>query len=109
MIRAHFDRPSVIAGRMMWRQPSAVKILRCRSSTSTVWPRPEAGSQPNCTAKIMISIRPTQKFGRLKPSTEPAMMVRDRKSVVEGKSVSVRVDLGGRRILTKKKKKQEEN
>src|SRR3546814_13259227 len=27
----------------------------------------------------------------------------DRKSVVEGKSVSVRVDLGGRRILKKKK------
>src|SRR3546814_12596944 len=30
----------------------------------------------------------------------------DRKSVVSGKSVSVRVDLGGRRILKKKKKKQ---
>src|SRR3546814_11304969 len=29
----------------------------------------------------------------------------DRKSVVEGKSVSVRVDLGGRRIIKKKKKK----
>src|SRR3546814_12124927 len=29
---------------------------------------------------------------------------RDRKSVVEGKSVSVRVDLGGRRIIKKKKK-----
>src|SRR3546814_12043397 len=29
----------------------------------------------------------------------------DRKSVVEGKSVSVRVDLGGRRILKKKKTK----
>src|SRR3546814_17687761 len=28
----------------------------------------------------------------------------DRKSVVEGKSVSVRVDLGGRRIIKKKKK-----
>src|SRR3546814_18187493 len=27
----------------------------------------------------------------------------DRKSVVKGKSVSVRVDLGGRRIITKKK------
>src|SRR3546814_11585226 len=27
----------------------------------------------------------------------------DRKSVVQGKSVSVRVDLGGRRIITKKK------
>src|SRR3546814_13137997 len=29
----------------------------------------------------------------------------DRKSVVEGKGVSVRVDLGGRRIIKKKKKK----
>src|SRR3546814_12797549 len=29
----------------------------------------------------------------------------DRKSVVQGKSVSVRVDLGGRRIIKKKKKK----
>src|SRR3546814_13280235 len=29
--------------------------------------------------------------------------VRDRKSVVTGKSVSVRVDLGGRRIMKKKK------
>src|SRR3546814_13223920 len=31
---------------------------------------------------------------------------RDRKSVVEGKSVSVRVDLGGRRIITKKNKNE---
>src|SRR3546814_12612756 len=30
----------------------------------------------------------------------------DRKSVVYGKSVSVRVDLGGRRIIKKKKKKK---
>src|SRR3546814_14500017 len=30
--------------------------------------------------------------------------VRDRKSVVEGKSVSVSVDLGGRRIIKKNKK-----
>src|SRR3546814_18501735 len=29
----------------------------------------------------------------------------DRKSVVSGKSVSVRVDLGGRRLINKKKKK----
>src|SRR3546814_17301062 len=33
-------------------------------------------------------------------------VVRDRKSVVEGKSVSVRLDLGGRRIIKKKKKKK---
>src|SRR3546814_18136784 len=31
--------------------------------------------------------------------------IQDRKSVVSGKSVSVRVDLGGRRIIKKKKKK----
>src|SRR3546814_9903750 len=31
------------------------------------------------------------------------MVMRDRKSVVSGKSVSVRVDLGGRRIIKKKK------
>src|SRR3546814_16920707 len=35
-----------------------------------------------------------------------AERAKDRKSVVSGKSVSVRVDLGGRRILKKKKKKQ---
>src|SRR3546814_16874916 len=33
----------------------------------------------------------------------------DRKSVVSGKSVSVRVDLGGRRIIKKKHTKQNEN
>src|SRR3546814_12648670 len=32
-----------------------------------------------------------------------AVVAIDRKSVVEGKSVSVRVDLGGRRIIKKKK------
>src|SRR3546814_15414661 len=31
----------------------------------------------------------------------------DRKSVVKGKSVSVRVDLGGRRIIKKKNKKKQ--
>src|SRR3546814_18408591 len=36
-----------------------------------------------------------------RPSTAPAE--KDRKSVVQGKSVSVRVDLGGRRIIKKKR------
>src|SRR3546814_15210663 len=45
--------------------------------------------------------------GRTGGPISPASAVRgrkDRKSVVSGKSVSVRVDLGGRRILKKKKK-----
>src|SRR3546814_18337593 len=33
----------------------------------------------------------------------PSVETRDRESVVEGKSVAVRVDLGGRRIIKKKK------
>src|SRR3546814_17664065 len=41
---------------------------------------------------------------RREPSRQP-----DRKSVVEGKSVSVRVDLGGRRIIKKKKKEKHTN
>src|SRR3546814_12849273 len=39
------------------------------------------------------------------PSVRPADD-RDRKSVVSGKSVSVRVDLGGRRIMNKKHRKE---
>src|SRR3546814_15367022 len=42
------------------------------------------------------------------PKPEPISPPRvDRKSVVEGKSVSVRVDLGGRRIIKKKKHSKE--
>src|SRR3546814_12406970 len=39
------------------------------------------------------------------PGRQQAVLI-DRKSVVEGKSVSVRVDLGGRRSIKKKKKKK---
>src|SRR3546814_11818463 len=38
----------------------------------------------------------------LSPEAAGAIRQGDRKSVVEGKSVSVRVDLGGRRIIKKK-------
>src|SRR3546814_14847086 len=44
---------------------------------------------------------------RLSPSTAqmlPPSLAADRKSAVSGKSVSVRVDHGGRRIIKKKKK-----
>src|SRR3546814_17696836 len=39
----------------------------------------------------------------LKPENEERCTFIDRKSVVSGKSVSVRVDIGGRRIINKKK------
>src|SRR3546814_15022878 len=52
---------------------------------------------------------------RLQPALQVAehlpevAALEDRKSVVQGKSVSVRVDLGGRRIIKKKKKKHSNN
>src|SRR3546814_12349609 len=49
---------------------------------------------------VLIEFLPNPDHARAKLMT----MTRDRKSVVEGKSVSVRVDLGGRRIIKKKKK-----
>src|SRR3546814_19418109 len=42
--------------------------------------------------------------GALQAGNIAAGVERDRKSVVEGKSVSVRVDLGGRRIVKKKRR-----
>src|SRR3546814_18667511 len=45
--------------------------------------------------------------GSIMARPSPSRQIRvDRKSVVEGKRVSVRVDLGGRRIIKKKKNKQ---
>src|SRR3546814_19625727 len=43
------------------------------------------------------------------PSVFPDRLSRDRTSVVEGKRVSVRVDLGGRRIIKKKKEIKKKN
>src|SRR3546814_14453376 len=63
---------------------------------------------------ITVANLPEQLGGLLKPFLEHprllvlvmigiVVVVGDRKSVVKGKSVSVRVDLGGRRIIEKKK------
>src|SRR3546814_17245773 len=52
--------------------------------------------------------RPLRGSGRLRRGYDGnrTRHLADRKSVVEGKSVSVRVDLGGRRSIKKKKKKK---
>src|SRR3546814_16981860 len=55
---------------------------------------------------------PVARYGRYtlvelvpEPAQRDLLQQADRKSVVSGKSVSVRVDLGGSRIIKKKKKK----
>src|SRR3546814_20126557 len=69
--------------------------VRCTSFISTT----RRFSFGICTRPWPITC--TRVSGRQRGEHEQAPAV-DRKSVVEGKSVSVRVDLGGRRVLKKK-------
>src|SRR3546814_12995907 len=64
-----------------------------------------AGMEDVCDAEAVLPrhlVHALQDLGEL-------VAREDRKSVVLGKSVSVRVDLGGRRIIKQKKKKKEGN
>src|SRR3546814_14938580 len=68
---------------------------------------PAAGSErPSATALFIRGRR-----GGVQPQRmgygQTRLAVRDRKSVGEGKSVSVRLDLGGRRIITKKNRQHD--
>src|SRR3546814_11495302 len=53
-------------------------------------------------AHVLECLHESPSIGRI-VILSPTPVAEDRKSVVEGKSVSVRVDLGGRRIIKKKK------
>ena len=77
MISESLKSARLMAGSSAYLQPSQLKIDSCSPRTSVVGPRPVDGSQPSCTAKIMISISPTQKVGSEKPRIDPAMMVFD--------------------------------
>src|SRR3546814_11312690 len=58
---------------------------------------------PNCAMKPSSWPSATSAW---RPAAMSAQPMQDRKSVVEGKSVSVRVDHGGRRIIKKKQTHQ---
>src|SRR3546814_13568578 len=60
----------------------------CRATSLSQW---------RCGARVAVPNAAS--FRRQRNALQPS----DRKSVVQGKSVSVRVDLGGRRIIKKKK------
>src|SRR3546814_19527677 len=61
----------------------------------------EDREQLSTIVPIVVDRSQSQETGDRRAQTD-----RDRKSVVEGKSVAVRVDLGGRRIIQKKKTEQ---
>src|SRR3546814_16480819 len=114
-------------------QTCALPILAQRAATSAgaPWPHPrrhalfqfaddevgdlgrDIAARPfrrghDCVLQKAGSKRPPTRVRRRSIAQEGVRKIRrprDRKSVVSGKSVSGRVDLGGGRIITKKKKK----
>src|SRR3546814_13779046 len=56
---------------------------------------------------VIIAAASTRCFIPMMMSPMSRQQIRDRKSVVVGKSVSVRVDVGGRRIIQKKNQTRE--
>src|SRR3546814_14033056 len=92
-----------------WSSDVCSSDLGCSTSTSARrWrkgsPRAQRDGRNGSTESRQ---RTSLKCRRMKIScvscASPAKRSSDRKSVVEGKSVSVSVDLGGRRIIKKKK------
>src|SRR3546814_18203187 len=71
--------------------------VRCRFAGARTQYRP--GDEPRAGEPCAFRPRYLRSEHRVRPGRGCA----DRKSVVSGKSVSVRVDLGGRRIIKKKK------
>src|SRR3546814_19238027 len=91
------------AGRAVRRRPRRAHLL-CRGAVAG---RP-GRKQPGRSWQVLRSPESADPEGfarNLVRPQSPRRSAADRKSVVSGKSVSVRVDLGGRRIIKKKKTK----
>src|SRR3546814_15927457 len=77
----------------------------CSSDLAVEPGQHEEGRAVNATAQGQVQLVVGMNvFAGLKEQEGRTQHHRDRKSVVEGKSVSVRVDLGGRRIIKNKKR-----
>src|SRR3546814_12026076 len=94
----HWPRPSCPPTTAMESSRSMASPNRCQSNCSAQ-PRTDSRTNPTLSVRSTASAKPTSSPGC---TNTPEV---DRKSVVWGKSVSVRVDLGGRSISKKKKKK----
>src|SRR3546814_11542198 len=76
-----------------------------RIADSGMWAQHDGPSPAeNMMDEAAFVLRKSQKDRERNYSEFLARLAGDRKSVVEGKSVSVRVDLGGRRIIKQKKR-----
>src|SRR3546814_16148897 len=87
--------------------------MAARRSAMTDWKLPWDGGCRCGRTRFRVSAPPLLAEAchctgcqRMTASAYSLSLAVDRKSVVEGKSVSVRVDLGGSRLIKKKKKKK---
>src|SRR3546814_16949861 len=88
-------------------QPRAwLAIARQKAETAAAGPSGCCQTPAETARKSAPAATSGPQFSTVIPpmATQGASIRPDRKSVVSGKSVSVRVDLGGRRIIKKKKK-----
>src|SRR3546814_11144223 len=109
----------------MHRSIAALLAALCCACAAQAHIAPSAGTAPSLTlhralelagaaspsldaaAAELRAAEAGRQIAGLRPNPSLAIDAeKDRKSVVEGKSVSVRVDLGGRRIIKKKKKEK---
>src|SRR3546814_14704326 len=97
--------------------PPVVRLSSIRSMPMTFWiPDEISVSNSGWKAETTPPIRACRHCSPARitaifpasPTEESARHIPDRKSVVKGKSVSVRVDLGGGRNIKKKNKKQKQ-
>src|SRR3546814_14070385 len=79
--------------RFRWRSSGVKALDAVHGPTLTIEGRDESGAARSWYVRL---------WNYAQGSGEDAVISLDRKSVVEGKSVSVRVDLGGRRIIKTK-------
>src|SRR3546814_12125544 len=100
------------AGRRAWRGGGRGELQRAPAAARA---QAGVGQDARRVSRLRAALRHTVRrrrgsarpsLGRAPPSARRDRRAADRKSVVEGKRVSVRVDLGGRRIIKKKKHKR---
>src|SRR3546814_13399904 len=84
-----------------WRNTSTGPSVLVASSSIELTAVANGGSGARSNPPRGVRIASRNAMEEICPS--PTARNEDRKRVVEGKSVSVRVDLGGRRIIQKKK------
>src|SRR3546814_11617685 len=100
MTRTSGAAPRRARSTMAWKRNDTSPAARTAAPMAGQVDQPRSARSTKAMYAADVPLAPCAKFTRPEP---------DRKSVVEGKRVSVRVDLGGRRRITIKKNKNKKS